>query len=162
MLGNTQYDTFVSARLMYLILGHLIVRDSTCSSLTRSLARLIAISVGVTSGHIWMIASCDRLAPHSTRSVNLMHLVVRSAIMFARMGLYISPRADDCSFPTLCARCRRGWLIIDRLINVIRFVLSILLRTWLSRVKSASDRSRVVRFLERSISVATMAFTVGI
>ena len=66
---------------------------------------------------------------------------------------------DDCAlFPTLCARCRRGCLIIDRLIDVMRFILSILL----SRVKSASDRSRVVRFLERSISVAMMAFTVGI
>ena len=51
-------EGFVSARLMYLILGHLSVRDSTCSSLTRSLARFMAISVGVTSWHIWMIASC--------------------------------------------------------------------------------------------------------
>ena len=45
-------EGFVSARLMYLILGHLSVRDSTCSSLTRSLARFMANSVGVTSWHI--------------------------------------------------------------------------------------------------------------
>ena len=139
------------------MLGHLNIRDSTCSSLTPSLARLIAISVGVTCWHIWMIASCDRFAPHSTRSVNLMHLVVRSAIVLSRMGLYISPRADYCSFPSLPIRRRRGFLIIDRLIDVIRFVLSILLRMWLSRAKSASDRSSVIRFLARNINVAMMA-----
>ena len=57
MPGNTRYEVLVSARLMYLILGHLRVKASMCSSLTRSLAKLIAISVGVTSWHIWLIAS---------------------------------------------------------------------------------------------------------
>ena len=79
-----------------------------------------------------------------------MHLVVRSAIVFARIGLYISLSADDCL-------ARGGCFIIDRLIDVMRFVLSILSSTWLSRVKSASDRSKVVKFLERSVSVAMSA-----
>ena len=79
-----------------------------------------------------------------------MHLVVRSAIVFARIGLYISLSADDCL-------ARGGCFIIDRLIDVMWFVLSILSSTWLSRVKSASDRSKVVKFLERSVSVAMSA-----
>ena len=57
MLGNTRYEILVSARLIYLILGHLSVKASTCSSLIRSLAKLIATNVGVTSRHIWLIAS---------------------------------------------------------------------------------------------------------
>ena len=93
MLGNTRFETLVSAMLIYLILGHLSVKASMCSSLTRSLAKLIAISVGVTSRHIWLIASCDRFVPHSTRSVSLMHFVLRSAIVFTQIGLYISPKA---------------------------------------------------------------------
>ena len=40
--------------------------------------------------------SCDKSAPHNTRSVNLMHLVVRSAIVLDRTGLYISASADGC------------------------------------------------------------------
>ena len=32
MWGNTRYDTLISARLIYFILGHLSVRESTCSS----------------------------------------------------------------------------------------------------------------------------------
>ena len=90
MWGTIRYDTLVSARLMYFMLGYLSVRESTCSSLMRSLARFMATSVGVTRLHIWTIESCNKFAPHNTRSVSLMHLVVRSAIVFARMGLYIS------------------------------------------------------------------------
>ena len=132
---------------MYLILGHLRVRESTCSSLMRSLARFMATSVGVTRLQIWIIESCDKSVPVNTRSVNLMHLVVRSAIVLAWTGLYVSYSADGCLV-------RGGFFIIDRLIDVMWFVLLILLRTWLSRVKSASDRSKVARFSERRISVA--------
>ena len=147
MRGNTRYDILVSARLMYFMLGHLRVRESTCSSFTRSLARFMATNVGVTRLHICIIESCDKPAPHNTRSVNLMHLVVRSAIVFARMGLYISASSDGCL-------ARGGVFIIDRLIDVMWLVLSSFLRTWLNRVKSASDRSRVAKFLESRMRVA--------
>ena len=112
MRGNILYDILVSDRLMYFMLGHLSVRASTCSSLTRSLARFMATKVGVTKLHICIMESCDKSAPHNTRSVNLMHLVVRSAIVFDRTGLYISASAD-------------GYLvlgvvfIIDKLIDVM-------------------------------------------
>ena len=43
---------------------------------------------------------------------------------------------------------------MDRLIDVMWFVLSSLSRTWLNRVKLASDRSRVPRFLESRMRVA--------
>ena len=122
MLGNIGYEIFVSARLIYLMLGHLSINASTFLFFTRSLAKLIAINVGETRWHTWMIASCDKLAPHSTRSVNLMHFVVRSAFVFARIGLYISPKSDACPFPTLRIRRRSGFLIMDKLTDVMRLI----------------------------------------
>ena len=51
------YEIFVSARLMYLMFRHLVIRAPTCPSLTYSLARLIATNVGVIWLHINVIAS---------------------------------------------------------------------------------------------------------
>ena len=147
MRGNIPYDILVSDKLMYFMLGHLSVRASTCSSLTRSLARLMATKVGVTKLQICIMESCDKSAPHSTRSVNLMHLVVMSAIVLDRTGLYISASVDGCLVLGVV-------FMIDKLIDVMWFVLSSLSRTRLSRVKSASDKSRVASCLERMISVA--------
>ena len=102
-----------------------------------------------------MIASYDKLVPHRTKSVNLMHFVVRSAIVLARIGLYILPKADP--FPTLCIHRRSDFFIVDKLTDVMRFVLLSLLRTQQSRSKLASDKSNVVKFLARNIVVAIMA-----
>ena len=121
MCGNIPYDILVSDKLMYFMLGHLSVRASTCSSLTRSLARFMATKVGVTKLQICTMESCDKSAPHSTRSVNLMHLVVRSAIVLDRTGLYISASADGCLVLGVV-------FIIDKLIDVMLFVLSSLSR----------------------------------
>ena len=96
-----------------------------------------------------MIESCDKSAPHNTRSVRFMHLVTKSAIVFDRTGLYISANADGCLVFGIV-------FIIDKLMDVILFVLSNLSRTWLKKVKSASDKSKVARFFERIISVAAM------
>ena len=122
MRGNIRYDILVSDKLMYFMLGHLSVRASTCSSLTRSLARFMATRVGVTKWQICTMESCDKSAPHNTRSVNLMHLVVRSAIVFDRTGLYISARADGCLVLGVV-------FMIDKLIDVKWFVLSSLSKT---------------------------------
>ena len=51
------YEIFVSARFIYLMFRHLVIRAATCSSLTYSLARLIATNVGVIWSHIRVIAS---------------------------------------------------------------------------------------------------------
>ena len=149
MRGNISYDILVSDRLMYLMLGHLTVRASTCSFFTCSLARFIAVRVGVTKWQICVMESCDKSAPHNTRSVSFMHLVTKSAIVFDRTGLYISASADGCL-----------WLgvvfITDKLMDVMLFVLSNLSRMRPKKVKSASDKSKVARFFERIISVAAM------
>ena len=82
----------------------------------------MATSVGVTRLHIWIIESCDKSAPHNTRSVNLMHLVVRSAIVLDQTGLYISASADGCLVLGVV-------FMIDKFIAVMWFVLSSLSRT---------------------------------
>ena len=51
------YEIFVSARLMYLIFWHLVIRAPICSSLAYSLAKLIATNVGVIWLHIIAMAS---------------------------------------------------------------------------------------------------------
>ena len=51
MLGNIGYEIFVSARLIYLMLGHLSINASTCSFLIRSRAKIIAINVGEIRWH---------------------------------------------------------------------------------------------------------------
>ena len=55
-------------------------------------------------------------------ALGLMHLVVRSAIVLYRTGLYISASADGCLVLGVV-------FMIDKLIDVMLFVLSSLSRT---------------------------------
>ena len=121
MRGNITYDILVSDKLMYFMLGHLSVRASTCSSFMCSLAKFMATRVGVTKWQICAMESCDKSAPHNTRSVSFMHLVTKSAIVFDRTGLYISASADGCLVLGVV-------FITDKLIDVMLFVLSNLSR----------------------------------
>ena len=67
--GKTIYEIIVSERLMYLINGHLRVRSIKFSFLIRSLAKLIAVTVGEMRVHIWCIEFSESPAPHNMMSV---------------------------------------------------------------------------------------------
>ena len=148
------YEIFVSARFIYLMFRHLVIRAPTCPSLTYSLAKLIATNVGVIWSHIRVIASWDSLAPQRFKSVSLVHFTVSTAIVLALIGLYISPRFEGSPIGRI--RFNGGLFMIDKFSAVMTFVLSSLSMMLLSKPKLDSDKSNVVSCLAKNMAVAMM------
>ena len=148
------FEIFVSARFIYLIFRHLVIRAPTCPSLTHSLARLIATNVGVIWLHIKVIASCDSLAPQRFKSVNFVHLIVSTAIVLALIGLYISPNSEGSPIGRI--RLNGFFFKIDKFKAVMTFVLSSLSIMLLSKPKLDSDKSNVVKFFAKNMAMAMM------
>ena len=116
-IGKMVYETIVSERLMYFINGHLRVRSTRCSFLIRSLAKLIAVTVGDMRVHIWCTESSESPDPHNTMSVKWVHLVIIIDMLLALSGLYLPSNADSASlFPP--RNLGDLFRILDRLIAV--------------------------------------------
>ena len=130
------------------------MRAPTWLSLTYSLARLIATNVGVIWLHIKIIASWDSLTPQRFKSVNLVHLIVSTAIVLALIGLYISLSSEGSPIGRI--RLNGVFFMIDKFKAVMTFVLSSLSIMVLSKPKLDSDKSNVVKFFAKDMAVAMM------